>query len=88
MLKSWRPISFLNVHYKIATKALALKKVHPAIISDAQTGYSEGSFMGEKIRVISDLPHFTAEQNQEGIALFIDFEKAFDSLEWLFIVTL
>ena len=44
--------------------------------------------MGEKIRVISDLLHFTAEQNQEGIALFIDFEKAFDSLEWVFIVTL
>ena len=88
MLKNWRPISLSNVHYKIATKALALNKVHPAIISDAQTGYSEGRFIGEKIRVISDLLHFTAEQNQEGIALFIDFEKAFDSLGWAFILTL
>ena len=69
----------MNVHYNIATKALALKKVYPAIISDAQTGHSEGRFIGGKIRVISDLLHFTVEQNQEGIALFIDFEKAFDS---------
>ena len=29
--------------------------------------------------------HFTAEQNQDGIALFIAFEKAFDSLEWAFL---
>ena len=78
----------MNVDYKIATKALALKTGLPAVKSDAQTGYIEGTFIGEKIRVISDLLHFTAEQNQEGIALFIDFEKAFDSLEWAFIVTL
>ena len=32
---------------------------------------------------ISDLQdNFTADRDIEGIALFIDFEKAFDSLEW------
>ena len=34
---------------------------------------------------ISDISHFTAQQNLEGIALFIDFIKAFDSLEWVFL---
>ena len=87
LLKNWRPISLLNVDYKIATKALALrlKKVLPSIVSDVQTGHIEGRFIGENIRMISDIVHFTAEQNQEGIALFIDFEKAFDSLEWAFL---
>ena len=47
-----------------------------------QTGYLEGRFIGENIRLISDILHFTTDQNIEGIALFIDFEKAFDSLEW------
>ena len=86
-LKNWRPISLLNLDYKIATKALALrlKKVLPSIINDAQTGYMEGRFIGENIRLISDILHFTAQQNLEGIALFIDFEKAFDSLEWDFL---
>ena len=43
-LKNWRPISLLNLDYKIATKALALrlKKVLPSIINDAQTGYLYG----------------------------------------------
>ena len=87
LLKNWRPISLLNVDYKIATKALALRlrKVLPSIVSDVQTGYVKGRFIRENIRMISDIMHFTAEQNQEGIALFIDFEKAFDSLEWAFL---
>ena len=37
----------------------------------------EGRFMGENIRLML--------YNLEGIALFIDFEKAFDSLEWDFL---
>ena len=63
---------------KIATKALALKlkKVLPQIINNAQTGYIEGRFIGQNIRKISDILSFAAEQNIEGIATFIDFEKA------------
>ena len=84
ILKKWRPIPLLNVDYKIASKALALrlKKVLSAIINNAQTGYVEGRFTGENIRLISDILNFTADQNIEGIALFIDFEKAFDGLGW------
>ena len=86
-LKNWRPLSLLNVDYKIATKALALrlKKVLPQVINNAQTGYIEGRFIGQNIRQISDILSFAAEQNIEGIAAFIDFEKAFDSLEWEFL---
>ena len=61
---------------------MRLKKVLPNIINNAQTGYLPGRFIGENIRLISDILHYTADQNLEGIALFIDFEKAFDSLEW------
>ena len=52
-LKNWRPMSLLNVDYKIASKTLALrlKKVLSAIINNTQTGHVEGRFIGE----ISDL---------------------------------
>ena len=87
-LKNWRPLSLLNVDYKIATKALALrlKKVLPQVINNAQAGYIEGRVIGQNIRQISDILSFPAEQNIEGVAAFIDSEKAFDSLEWEFLL--
>ena len=61
---------------------MRLKKVLPKIINNAPTGYLQGRFIGENIRLISDILHYTADQNLEGIAFFIGFEKAFDCLEW------
>ena len=67
-LKNWRPISLLNLDYKIAKKALALrlKKVLPSIINDAQTYYMEGWFIGENIRPISDILHFYSSGKSGG----------------------
>ena len=83
-LKNLRPISFLNNDYKIATKALALRleKVLPTIINLSQTGYIKGRYIGESIRMISDIMSFTKAKNIPGLAVFFDFEKAFDSIKW------
>ena len=86
-LKNWRPISLLNNDYKIATKAIALRleKVLPTIISSSQTGYVKGRYIGESIRIISDMMSFTKAKNIPGLAVFLDFEKAFDSIEWKYL---
>ena len=69
----------LKIDYKISTKALALRlKVLPSIKDNGQSGYIEGRFIGENNRLIL--------VNSDGIALIIDFEKAFDSLEWDFLL--
>ena len=83
-LKNWRPISLLNCDYKIATKAIAtrLEKVLPAVIHPCQAGYIKGRYIGECIRTISDIMTFTKKKNVPGAAVFLDFEKAFDSIEW------
>jgi len=83
-LKNWRPVSLLNNDYKIATKAIALRmeKVLPKIIDESQTGYVKGRYIGDSIRTISDIMSFTKTQNIPGLAVFLDFEKAFDSVEW------
>ena len=43
-LENWRPISLLNVDYKIASKSIAnrFKKVISNIVSSAQTGFVKG----------------------------------------------
>ena len=83
-LKNWRPITLLNTDYKIATKAIAmrLEKVLPKIIHPCQAGYIKGRYIGECIRAISDIMSFTKQKNLPGAAVFLDFEKAFDSIEW------
>ena len=59
-----------------------MEKVLPKIVNDSQTGYVKGRYIGENIRTISDIMSFTKTHNIPGLAVFLDFEKAFDSLEW------
>ena len=56
-LENLRPISLLNVDYKILTKTIAkrLEKVLPKIINSDQTGYVKGRYIGENVRLISDI---------------------------------
>ena len=53
LLENLRPISLLNVDYKILTKSIAkrLEKVLPKIINSDQTGYIKGRFIGENVRL-------------------------------------
>jgi exonuclease III len=83
-LKNWRPISLLNTDYKILTKTLAtrLKKVLPDVINEDQVAYLKERFIGQNIRTIIDIMEFTKATNSQGIAAFLDFEKAFDTVNW------
>ena len=86
-LKNWRPITLLNLDYKILTTVLAnrIKKHLGKIVSASQKGYVKGRYIGECTRTILDLITETAEKDIPGLLLLIDFEKAFDSIEWNFI---
>jgi exonuclease III len=84
MLKNWRPISLLNTDYKILTKTMAtrLKKVLPTVIHPDQVAYLKERYIGQNIRTIIDIMEYTKEKKLEGIIAFLDFEKAFDSIDW------
>lgn len=87
LLKNWRPITLLNVVYKIASGAIAnrLKSHLDKLIHPDQTGFIHGRYIGENTRLIYDMMHYTEENNIPALLLLIDFEKAFDSLSWSFI---
>ena len=56
-LKNWRPISLLNVIYKLASTVISnrLKSVLHKLIHDDQKGFIAGRFIGENIRLIYDV---------------------------------
>jgi hypothetical protein len=86
-LKNWRPISLLNVSYKIASACIAerLKTVLPSIIHKCQNGFLKGRYIGDNIRLIYDILTYTESEEIPGLLLMIDFEKAFDSVSWSFL---
>ena len=87
-LQNWRPITLLNVDCKIATKAIAkrIEPYLPTLIHSDQTGFIKERYIGENIRLIEDVMEHTKLHNIPGILISLDFKKAFDSLEWGFIM--
>lgn len=85
-LRNWRPITLLNTDYKIAAHALAsrIKPLMPKIISTDQNGYIKNRFIGYNIRLIQDVIDFSEKNNTDSCILFLDFSKAFDTIEWEF----
>ena len=84
LVQNLRPISLLNVLFKILTKALArrIAKIIDQLVSEDQTGFIKGRYIGENIRLVLDLIQYAAEKKESGMLLFCDWEKAYDSLDW------
>ena len=78
-----RPITLLNLDYKLVEKVLAtrLKTVLHLLINEDQTGYLAGRQISTNIRRVLDLIDYTEETNQEGVIISVDFEKCFDRIE-------
>ena len=87
LIKNWRPISLLNVVYKIVSACIAkrLKSVLPSLINEDQTGFMANRYIGDNIRLIYDLISYLYRENKPGLLLCLDFEKAFDSVDWKFV---
>ena len=88
-LKNWRPIALLNTAYKIGSGVIAsrLNRHLGKLIDLDQTGFISGRYIGDNIRLIYDMLQFTEENDIPGLLLLIDFEKAFDSISWDFLLS-
>ena len=87
LLENWIPISLVNTDAKIISKVIAnrIKSVLSNIIHHNQTGYIKDRFIGETVRSILNVMDFTKKKDLPGLLIFIDFQKAFDTLEWNFL---
>ena len=69
MLSNWRPITLLNVDYKILAKVIA-KRIQPKLpklIHTDQTGFIRGRFIGQNVRLLIDLMEYTDVKKIPGI---------------------
>ena len=84
-LNNFRPISLLNVDYKIISKALAnrLKVVMSSIISPEQSCVP-GRDIIDNIMSVRDVIDLVTLNNKEGFLIKLDQEKAFDRVSHSF----
>ena len=57
-----------------------MELILPKLIHTDQTGFISGRYIGQNIRLLSDIMEFSDSKKFQGIFLFVDFEKAFDTL--------
>ena len=75
--------------YKLISATLAnrLKPTLDKIVGKSQMAYIPGRFIAECTRNTYDIFTHAKENNLPGMLLLVDFEKAFDSVNFKFIVT-
>ena len=86
-ITNWRPVSLLNVDYKIITRALAdrISKVIPFIIDSDQTCNDvKGRTIHNNTAVLRDIIDYANDKNIEAYLLSIDQMKTFDRVDWNF----
>ena len=84
LVKNWRPLSLMNVDYKIFEKVLGLRlqPILNRIIHRDQTGFLKGRYIGENLlELLATIGH-AQKHDIDAIVVSFDFEKAFDKIEW------
>ncbi len=84
---NWRPITLLGSLYKILAKTLArrLQDLLSNVIRPNQTGFVEGRNILDNTFLAQEAQEWAEESNQDLVLLLLDFEKAFDRIEWSFL---
>ena len=90
LMKDYRPISCCNVLYKVISKLLAnrMKSLLPLFISLNQSAFVKDRLLMENVLLASELvKSYHKESVTERCAVKIDVSKAFDSVQWSFLLT-
>lgn len=86
-LNQYRPISLLGSLYKLLSKVLAsrLSKVINSIISVSQSAFLKGRHLVDGVLIVNEVVDLAKRANRECLILKVDFEKAYDSVDWGFL---
>jgi hypothetical protein len=86
-LGDFRPISLLGCLYKLVAKVLAtrLARVLGELIPRTQSAFLKGRQLVEGVVVVNEVIDFARKEGKECMIFKVDFEKAYESVDWGFL---
>ncbi|PNX90569.1 ribonuclease H, partial [Trifolium pratense] len=88
-IDQYRPIAMANFKFKIISKIIAdrLASIMPSLISDEQKGFIHDRNIKDCLCIASEAANLLHNKSYGGnLALKIDITKAFDTLDWSFLL--
>ncbi|GBG61292.1 hypothetical protein CBR_g19825 [Chara braunii] len=88
-IRNYRPISVLNVNYKLLAKTLALRlgRILPKLVERDQGAFVHGRSIFVNILTVIESIEVIQEENLDPAILLLDMEKAYDRVGWSFVLT-
>ncbi|KAJ9685070.1 hypothetical protein PVL29_017197 [Vitis rotundifolia] len=87
-LGDFRPISLLGGLYKLLVKVLAnrLKQVIGKVVSVDQNAFVRGRQILDASLIANEVVDYWQKRKEQGLVCKLDIEKAFDSINWNFLM--
>ncbi|KAJ0532538.1 putative RNA-directed DNA polymerase [Helianthus annuus] len=89
-LNNYRPINLVGVIKKAISKVLAnrMRKVLDGVISESQSAFLKGRYILDRPLIVNEILSWIKKRNSKAFFLKIDFEKAYDNVNWRFVVNM
>jgi hypothetical protein len=85
-IQQYRPICLLNASFKFFMKVGTnrISEVAHSVVKPTQTAFMPGRHILEGVVVLHETIHELHRKKMNGVLLKIDFEKAYDKVNWSF----
>ncbi|XP_071738760.1 uncharacterized protein [Rutidosis leptorrhynchoides] len=83
----FHPISLIGSYYKIIAKVLSncLRKTILSLVGPEQSAFMKGRFILDGAQIFNETIDYLKCNKQKGLLFKVDFENAFDCLNWEFL---
>lgn len=87
-ISDYRPISLIGCVYKVISKILSMRLtgVISKVVSPNQTAFLEGRQILDGVLIANEIVRLANSEKQKMLLFKVDFEKAFDSVHWEFLL--